>query len=327
MTPPDTPLLQVEDLKVHFPIYRGVIAKQVGAVKAVDGVSFTVNRGETLGLVGESGCGKSTTGLAVLRMLDITAGTITFDNIDITRHDRAAMRPFRRRIQMIYQDPFGSLDPRMTVSQLIAEPMIVHNLAKSAAEREDNARELLEMVGLRADMASRYIHEFSGGQRQRIGIARALAMRPDLLICDEPVSALDVSIQAQIVNLFQEIQAKFGLPYLFVAHDLAVVRHISDRIAVMYLGRIVEIAGREELYNRPLHPYSKALMAAVPIPDPEIEATRPHITVQGEVPSALNPPPGCRFHPRCPLAEARCRSEEPQLRDVGTDQSVACHLV
>ena len=325
--PPDAPLLEVADLKVHFPIYRGVIAKQVGAVKAVDGVSFTVNPGETLGLVGESGCGKSTTGLAVLRMLDITAGRVVFDGTDITRHDRAAMRPFRRRIQMIYQDPFGSLDPRMSVAALIAEPMIVHNLAANAAERAERARELLEMVGLRADMASRYIHEFSGGQRQRIGIARALAMQPDLLICDEPVSALDVSIQAQIVNLFQEIQAKFGLTYIFVAHDLAVVRHISDRIAVMYLGRIVEIADRDTLYCAPLHPYTQALMAAVPIPDPEIEATRPQITVQGEVPSALNPPPGCRFHPRCPLAVARCKTEEPQLREATSGQSVACHLV
>jgi len=325
--PPDAPLLSVEGLKVHFPIYRGVVAREVGAVKAVDGVSFTVKRGETLGLVGESGCGKSTTGLAVLRMLDITAGRIDFDGTDISRLDRAAMRPFRRRMQMIYQDPFGALDPRMTVGAIIAEPMIVHDLAKSRADRAGLVQELLAMVGLRPDMADRYIHEFSGGQRQRVGIARALAMKPDLLICDEPVSALDVSIQAQIVNLFQEIQQNFGLAYLFVAHDLAVVRHISDRIAVMYLGRIVEIAGREELYARPLHPYSRALMAAVPIPDPEIEATRPHVAVQGEVPSALNPPKGCRFHPRCPLAQARCGSEEPELRDMGNGQSVACHLV
>ncbi len=328
MPPPDAPLLQVEDLKVHFPVYGGlVVRRQVAAVKAVDGVSFTVQRGETLGLVGESGCGKSTTGLAILRMLDITAGRIVFDGTDISHLDRAAMRPFRRRMQMVYQDPFGALDPRMTVGAIIAEPMIVHGLHGNNAGRAEQVRELLDMVGLRPDMAGRYIHEFSGGQRQRIGIARAVAMRPDLLICDEPVSALDVSIQAQIVNLFQELQAKFGLTYVFVAHDLAVVRHISDRIAVMYLGRIVEIAGREELYARPMHPYSRALMAAVPIPDPEVEAGRPHVVVQGEVPSALNPPPGCRFHPRCPLAEARCRTEEPELRDLGAGQSVACHLV
>ena len=328
MPPPDAPLLQVADLKVHFPVHGGlVVRRQVAAVKAVDGVSFTVQRGETLGLVGESGCGKSTTGLAILRMLDITAGRIVFDGTDISHLDRAAMRPFRRRMQMVYQDPFGALDPRMTVGAIIAEPMIVHDLYGNRAGRAEQVRELLDMVGLRPDMAGRYIHEFSGGQRQRIGIARAVAMRPDLLICDEPVSALDVSIQAQIVNLFQELQAKFGLTYLFIAHDLAVVRHISDRIAVMYLGRIVEIAGREELYARPMHPYSRALMAAVPIPDPEVEAGRPHVVVQGEVPSALNPPPGCRFHPRCPLAEARCRTEEPELRDLGAGQSVACHLV
>ncbi len=330
---PEPPLLSVDGIKVHFPIFKGVLARrQVGAVKAVDGVSFSVDRGETLGLVGESGCGKSTTGLAVLRMLATTAGTIRFDGTDITRLNRAALRPFRRRIQMIYQDPFGALDPRMTVGQLIAEPMIVHNIEPGRAARDSKARDLLAMVGLRQDMADRYIHEFSGGQRQRIGIARALAMQPDLLICDEPVSALDVSIQAQIVNLFQDLQSRFGLTYLFIAHDLAVVRHISDRIAVMYLGRIVEIAGREALYDHPQHPYTQALLAAVAIPDPDIEATRPHIAVQGEVPSALNPPGGCRFHPRCPRAVDRCKTEEPVLRDTGRGgetgrgQSVACHL-
>ena len=323
----EVPLLEVQDLKVHFPIHRGtIVRREVGAVKAVDGVSFAVRRGETLGLVGESGCGKSTTGLAVLRMLTATSGAIRFDGTDITQHDRAAMRPFRRRMQMIYQDPFGALDPRMNVEQIIAEPMIVHDLLPGRAPRAARVRELLEMVGLRADMADRYVHEFSGGQRQRIGIARALAMQPDLLICDEPVSALDVSIQAQIVNLFQDLQAQFGLTYLFVAHDLAVVRHISDRIAVMYLGRIVEIAGREALYATPMHPYTQALLASVAIPDPEIEATRPHIAVTGEVPSALNPPSGCRFHPRCPRAVALCRTEEPQLRDAGGGQAVACHL-
>ncbi|MCC6718296.1 MAG: ATP-binding cassette domain-containing protein [Acetobacteraceae bacterium] len=323
-----SPLLVVEDLKVHFPIKAGtLVQRQVASVKAVDGVSFLLNRGETLGLVGESGCGKSTTGLAVLRMLDITAGRVVFDGEDITRHDRAAMRPIRKRMQMVYQDPYGSLNPRMKVVDLIAEPMIVHDLLPNRAARADRARELLALVGLRPDMADRYIHEFSGGQRQRIGVARALSMEPDLLICDEPVSALDVSIQAQIVNLFQDLQQSLGLTYIFVAHDLAVVRHISDRIAVMYLGRIAEIADRETLYRRPLHPYTQALLAAVPIPDPEIEATRPQIAVAGEVPSALNPPPGCRFHTRCPLAVARCRTEEPALRDVGAGQMVSCHLV
>ena len=320
-------LLEVEDLKVHFPVHAGLIRRrQIGAVKAVDGVSFAVRAGETLGLVGESGCGKSTTGLAVLRMQPTTAGSIRFAGTDITQTDRAAMQPFRRRMQMIYQDPFGALDPRMTVADIIAEPMIVHDIGATAADRRDKARELLGMVGLRPDMASRYVHEFSGGQRQRIGIARALSMQPELLICDEPVSALDVSIQAQIVNLFQDLQQRFGLAYLFIAHDLAVVRHISDRIAVMYLGKIVEIADRTELYARPLHPYSKALLASVAIPDPDIEATRPHISVTGEVPGALNPPSGCRFHPRCPVAIGRCAQEEPVLRDLG-GQSVACHLV
>ena len=322
------PLLVVEDLKVHFPVMSGtVLARQVGSVKAVDGVSFALNRGETLGLVGESGCGKSTTGLAVLRMLDITGGRVVFDGEDITTHDRAAMRPIRKRMQMVYQDPFGSLNPRMKVVDLIAEPMIVHDLLPNRAARTDRARELLALVGLRPDMADRYIHEFSGGQRQRIGVARALSMSPELLICDEPVSALDVSIQAQIVNLFQDLQQSLGLTYIFVAHDLAVVRHISDRIAVMYLGRIVEIADRETLYKRPQHPYTQALLAAVPIPDPEIEATRPQITVTGEVPSALRPPPGCRFHTRCPRAIDRCKTDEPTLRDLGGGQMVSCHLV
>jgi len=326
--PDNTPLLVVDNLKVHFPVMSGsLLPRQVASVKAVDGVSFSLNRGETLGLVGESGCGKSTTGLAVLRMLDITGGRIVFDGQDITGHDRVAMRPFRKRMQMVYQDPFGSLNPRMKVVDLIAEPMIVHDTLPNRAAREARVQELLALVGLRPDMAGRYIHEFSGGQRQRIGVARALSMQPELLICDEPVSALDVSIQAQIVNLFQDLQQQLGLTYIFVAHDLAVVRHISDRIAVMYLGRIVEIADRETLYKRPLHPYTQALLAAVPIPDPEIEATRPQITVTGEVPSALRPPPGCRFHTRCPLAVDRCKTDEPTLRDLGGGQMVSCHLV
>jgi oligopeptide transport system ATP-binding protein len=322
------PLLEVEDLKVHFPVYGGILSnKPIGAVQAVDGVSFQLPAGKTLGLVGESGCGKSTTGLAVLRMLTATAGRIRFDGTDITNADSAIIRPFRRRMQMIYQDPFGALDPRMTVAAIIAEPMIVHGIGASAADRRGRATELLEMVGLRSDMAGRYVHEFSGGQRQRIGIARALAMQPDLLICDEPVSALDVSIQAQIVNLFRSLQDRFGLGYLFIAHDLAVVRHVSDQIAVMYLGRIVEIASSAELYTNPRHPYTRALLAAVAIPDPDVEATRPHIAVTGEVPGAMNPPAGCRFHPRCPLAIARCKTESPVLRPISEAQAVACHLV
>ena len=324
----DEPVLKVDRLVKHFPIRRGFItSKTVGHVRAVDDVSFEVARGETLALVGESGCGKSTTGLAILRMLDITGGRIVFDGEDITGHGRTQMQPIRKRMQMVYQDPFGSLNPRMKVVDLIAEPMIVHNLLPSKQARADRARELLALVGLRPDMADRYIHEFSGGQRQRIGVARALSMEPELLICDEPVSALDVSIQAQIVNLFQDLQQSLGLTYVFVAHDLAVVRHISDRIAVMYLGRIVEIADRETLYNRPLHPYTQALLAAVPIPDPEIEATRPQIAVTGEVPSALRPPPGCRFHTRCPRATDVCKVDEPNLRDLGGGQLVSCHHV
>ncbi len=323
-----SPLLEVEDLKVHFPVYGGILArKPIGAVQAVDGVSFQLEAGKTLGLVGESGCGKSTTGLAVLRMLAVTGGHIRFDGTDITTADSGTMRPFRRRMQMIYQDPFGALDPRMTVADIIAEPMIVHKIGASASDRRGRATELLEMVGLRPDMAGRYVHEFSGGQRQRIGIARALAMQPDLLICDEPVSALDVSIQAQIVNLFRSLQDRFGLGYLFIAHDLAVVRHVSDQIAVMYLGRIVEIASSANLYTNPQHPYTQALLAAVAIPDPDVEATRPHIPVMGEVPGAMNPPSGCRFHPRCPRAVAQCKTESPVLRALSGQQSVACHLV
>jgi oligopeptide transport system ATP-binding protein len=259
-------------------------------------------------------------------MLDITGGRIVFNGEDITKYDRAAMRSIRKRMQMVYQDPFGSLNPRMKVVDLIAEPMIVHDTLPNRAAREARVQELLALVGLRPDMAGRYLHEFSGGQRQRIGVARALAMQPDLLICDEPVSALDVSIQAQIVNLFQDLQQQLGLTYIFVAHDLAVVRHISDRIAVMYLGRIVEIADRESLYLNPRHPYTQALLAAVPIPDPEIEAQRPQVAVTGEVPSALRPPPGCRFHTRCPRAVDRCKTDEPALRDLGGGQMVSCHL-
>ena len=321
------PILRVTDLKVHFPLTRGVfIQRQVGSVKAVDGVSFELKRGETLGLVGESGCGKTTTGLAVLRMLAPSEGSIVFEGEDITRHDAARMRPIRQRMQMVYQDPYGSLNPRMKVRDIVGEPLVVHGLARDAAKYRERVAALLDMVGLLPDMADRYPHEFSGGQRQRIGIARALALDPKLLICDEPVSALDVSIQAQVVNLLMDLQKRLSLTYLFIAHDLSVVRHISDRIAVMYLGRIVEVASKKELYFHPRHPYTKALLAAVPIADPELEAMRTQQMITGEVPSVLNPPPGCPFHPRCPIAEARCAEEEPQLRRTASGRTVACHL-
>ena len=323
---PET-VLEVRDLKVHFPVMAGaVVRKQVGSVKAVDGVSFTVRRGETLGLVGESGCGKSTTGLAVLKMIDITSGQVVFEGQDITGVDRGHMRPIRRRMQMVYQDPFGSLNPRMKVSQIVGEPLEVHGLAGNRAAYNERVASLLDMVGLLPDMADRYPHEFSGGQRQRIGIARALALEPSLIICDEPVSALDVSIQAQVVNLFQEIQERMGLTYIFIAHDLAVVRHISHRIAVMYLGRIVEIASRAELYKEPLHPYTQALLAAIPIPDPEVEASRPQQIITGEVPSAMRPPAGCRFHTRCPKVMDVCKTEIPPMREMPGGRAVACHL-
>ena len=320
-------ILRVEDLKVHFPVrMAGLLSRSSATVKAVDGVSFALRRGETLGLVGESGCGKSTTGLAILRMLAPTSGRIVFEGEDITAHPPERMRPIRRRMQMVYQDPFGSLNPRMKVGDIVGEPLVVHGLAADKAKYRARIAELIALVGLLPDMAERYPHEFSGGQRQRIGIARAIAMDPGLIICDEAVSALDVSIQAQVVNLFMDLQERLGLTYLFIAHDLSVVRHISDRIAVMYLGRIVEIATRKDLYRSPLHPYTEALLAAIPIPDPELEATRPHRIISGEVPSALNPPKGCRFHPRCPQAMPVCAEVEPVLSEAGGGRTVACHL-
>ncbi|WP_454631450.1 ABC transporter ATP-binding protein [Bradyrhizobium cenepequi] len=320
-------LLRVDDLQVHFPVHKGaVFRKQVATVKAVDGVSFQLKRGETLGLVGESGCGKSTTGLAILRMLEPSGGRIEFEGRDITHSDKSSLRPLRRRMQMVYQDPFGSLNPRMKVRDIIGEPLEVHGLANDRKAFDQRIAQLMRTVGLLPDMADRFPHEFSGGQRQRIGIARALALEPALIICDEPVSALDVSIQAQVVNVFVELQQRLGMAYLFIAHDLAVVRHVSDRIAVMYLGRIVEIAARDEIYRRPLHPYTQALLAAIPVADPVIEASRKRIPVSGEVPSAMNPPSGCRFHTRCPLAMDRCRHEDPTLRDLGGGRAVACHL-
>jgi oligopeptide transport system ATP-binding protein len=320
-------ILRVEDLQVHFPITKGIIfQKQVASVKAVDGVSFSLKRGETLGLVGESGCGKSTTGLAVIHMLAATGGRILFEGDDITTFNKDQVKAFRRRVQMVYQDPYGSLNPRMKVSDIIGEPLEVHGLDKDHAKYRARIEELLDMVGLAPYMADRYPHEFSGGQRQRIGIARALALEPSLIVCDEPVSALDVSIQAQVVNVFMDLQRRLGLTFIFIAHDLAVVRHISDRIAVMYLGRIVEIATRDELYKKPMHPYTVALLSAVPVADVEAEASRARVIVKGEVPSALNPPSGCRFHPRCPMAMDRCKTEIPALTDKGDGRVVACHL-
>jgi oligopeptide transport system ATP-binding protein len=320
-------ILRVENLKVHFPVTKGIVfQKQVASVKAVDGVSFTLKRGETLGLVGESGCGKSTTGLAVIRMLAATSGRILFEGEDITTFNKSQVKEFRRRVQMVYQDPYGSLNPRMKVSDIIGEPLEVHGRAKDRVAYRARIEELLDMVGLAPYMADRYPHEFSGGQRQRIGIARALALEPSMIVCDEPVSALDVSIQAQVINVFMELQRRLGLTFIFIAHDLAVVRHISDRIAVMYLGRIVEIASREELYKNPLHPYTIALLSAVPVADVEAESKRARMIVKGEVPSALNPPSGCRFHPRCPMAMDKCTTDVPALSDQGTGRVVACHL-
>jgi peptide/nickel transport system ATP-binding protein len=319
------PLLELDELRVWFPIKSGVfLDRHVGDVKAVDGVSLAIPRGETLGLVGESGCGKSTVGRAMLRLYDPTSGRIRFDGQDITDLSESQLQSLRRRMQMVFQDPYASLNPRHSVGKMVSEPLQVHHIA-SGDEARIRVRELLEVVGLPADAASRYPHEFSGGQRQRIGLARALALNPELVVCDEPVSALDVSIQAQIVNLLEELQVEFGLTYVFIAHDLAVVRHISDRIAVMYLGKIVEIASSDDLYERPQHPYTIALLSAIPIPDPEVERNRSAIRIPGDLPSPANPPSGCRFHTRCPWVQpTRCRDEEPLLRDVGGHE-VACH--
>jgi oligopeptide transport system ATP-binding protein len=319
-------LLEVRNLVKHFTVGGGLFGGRSGVIRAVDGVSFSLHRGETLGLVGESGCGKTTTGRCVLQLERPTSGQIIFEGRDLTTLDSAALRDVRRRMQVIFQDPYSSLNPRMTVGEIIAEPLAVHGIVKGAAARRDRVRDLLRHVGLLPQHAARYPHQMSGGQRQRVGIARALAMEPALIICDEPVSALDVSIQAQIINLLEDLQAQFGLTYLFIAHDLAVVRHISDRVAVMYLGKIVEMADRKTLYDEPLHPYTRALLSAVPIPDPDLEARRERIVLGGEVPSPLDPPSGCVFHPRCPIAEARCRSTVPELREIHPGHWAACLL-
>lgn len=322
----EQPLLDVRNLYMHFPLTQGIIIqRKVGAVQAVDGVSFSVKRGETLGLVGESGCGKSTTGRAILQLYKPTSGEVNFSGKDLTKLDSGEMRKMRRHLQMIFQDPYASLNPRMTVGNIVSEPMQIHNLVPKA-ERTKRVQELLQTVGLNPYFANRYPHEFSGGQRQRIGIARALAANPDFIVCDEPVSALDVSIQAQIVNLLEDLQDQFGLTYLFIAHDLSVVRHISDRVAVMYLGKIVEMADRNELYDNPMHPYTKALLSAVPIPDPVIEKKRERIILTGDVPSPINPPSGCHFHTRCPYVMDICKKVDPPFTEKGPGHFVACHL-
>ncbi|BBK33519.1 peptide/nickel transport system ATP-binding protein/oligopeptide transport system ATP-binding protein [Stella humosa] len=325
MTAAATPLLEVTGLKKHFPITRGLIRRrQVGAVRAVDGVDFSVAEGETLALVGESGCGKTTTGRMVLRLIEPTAGSVRFAGRELTTLGVEELRPHRREMQIIFQDPYGSLDPRMTVAQLLAEPLVIHGVGDRRSRRARVA-ELLGLVGLPQAHAQRYPHEFSGGQRQRLGIARALALRPRLIVCDEPVSALDVSIQAQIINLLEDLQREFGLAYLFIAHDLGVVKHVADRVAVMYLGRIVETASKGQLYATPRHPYTQALLAAVPVPNPL--ARKEPVVLAGEIPSPANPPAGCHFHTRCPFAVDRCRAEPPALREVAGGHRVACHLV
>ena len=318
-------LLEVKNLKKYFPVKAGVFRKTVAHVKAVDDVSFAIKKGETLGLVGESGCGKSTTGRTILRLLEASAGKIIFDGKDVLSMDKKELRSIRKEMQIIFQDPYASLNPRMTVADIVGEPLDIHNLVSNKKEKKEKVKELLNDVGLLPEQMRRYPHEFSGGQRQRIGVARALAVDPKLIIADEPVSALDVSIQAQVINLLQDLQDKFDLTYLFIAHDLSVVKHISDRIAVMYLGKIVELTDKKELFNNTLHPYTQSLLSAIPIADPTYEKDR--ILLEGDVPSPVDPPSGCRFHPRCPEAMEICKEKEPVFKDYGNGHFAACHLV
>lgn len=328
MTNKNEALVTVENLTKHFPITRGiVIQRQVGAVQAVDKISFSIHKGETLGLVGESGCGKSTTGRTIIQLHRPTAGKVYYRDKDLTEAKGEDLRQVRRNMQIIFQDPYASLNPRMTVGDIIGEPLEVHRIERSKKKRRKRVQELLRLVGLNPYFINRYPHEFSGGQRQRIGVARALALQPEFIVCDEPISALDVSIQAQVVNLLEELQDKLGLTYLFIAHDLSMVRHISDRTAVMYLGKIVELTDREELYNNPLHPYTQALLSAVPVPDPAAERKRQRIILTGDVPSPSHPPSGCRFHPRCPIAKDICEEAQPEWREVADKHWAACHLI
>jgi oligopeptide transport system ATP-binding protein len=318
------PLLEVKNLKVHFPVKRGMFQAAHEFVRAVDEVSFGIAPGETLGLVGESGCGKTTLGRAIVRLVEPTAGTVSLEGADITQLEGAALRAQRRKLQMIFQDPYGSLNPRMTVQDIVGEALDIHGLAENKSARQKRIAELLKAVGLDATYAQRYPHEFSGGQRQRIGIARALAVDPKLIVCDEPVSALDVSVQAQIINLLQDLQQQHGIAYLFIAHDLAVVEHISRRVMVMYLGKIVELAEARAIIRAPKHPYTQALISAVPVVDPD--SKRQRIVLPGDVPSPINPPPGCPFHPRCPIAEDQCRAKIPALKEIAPGHFAACHL-
>jgi oligopeptide transport system ATP-binding protein len=322
-----TALVRVESLVKHFPIHGGIFNRKVNAVRAVDGITFDVLQGETFGLVGESGCGKSTAGRTIINLYRPTAGDVFFKDKRLASLSAEELRKTRRQMQIIFQDPYASLNPRMSILRIVAEPMEVHRTVQNAAERRERVEELLQLVGLNPHVADRYPHEFSGGQRQRIGVARALALNPEFIVCDEPISALDVSIQAQVVNLLEKLQQQFGLTYLFIAHDLSMVRHISDRVGVMYLGILAELASKNELYNRPLHPYTKALLSAVPVPDPVVEEERRRIILQGDVPSPINPPSGCRFRTRCPLAEKICADVVPVWREAAPGHWVACHLV
>ncbi|MBY0553152.1 dipeptide ABC transporter ATP-binding protein [bacterium] len=315
-------LLRAENVVKRFPIHGGLFSKEIAAVKAVQNISFDIKKGETLGLVGESGCGKSTLGRCLIRLIEPTSGKVFFKDQEITKASGAELRELRKKMQIIFQDPYASLNPRMTIGSILEEPLIIHNLYESEKDRADRVQELISLVGLRKEHLTRYPHEFSGGQRQRVGIARALAVNPELIICDEPVSALDVSIQAQVINLLMELQQKLGLTYVFIAHDLKVVEHVSHRVAVMYLGQIVEMADADELYKNPQHPYTKALLSAIPVPDPKPRAER--IILTGDVPSPLNPPPGCHFNPRCPIASETCRTNVPQLKETSAQHFVSC---